>query len=194
MSVISLDLLSLHFNMDKQSIRSICKKNRNHKSLIAHFNDSSKIQTNLFFNIDFSKYKNVFIYLSSLKMGEIDTWDIISKLKSNNIFIPKIINNEIKIAKYDSNKFSKSNHFGIFECNEIVKVKIDIAIIPMLSFNKNLYRIGYGGGYYDRFLKNNNCFKIGLCSDIMRNWNEEKHDISMNIIITPNKIYNCLLL
>ena len=36
--------------------------------------------------------------------------------------------------------------------------------------------------------------KIGLCSDIMRNWNEEKHDISMNIIITPNKIYNCLLL
>jgi len=64
----------------------------------------------------------------------------------------------------------------------------------MLSFNKNLYRIGYGGGYYDRFLKNNNCFKIGLCSDIMRNWNEEKHDISMNIIITPNKIYNCLLL
>jgi len=51
--------------MDKQSIRSICKKNRNHKSLIAHFNDSSKIQTNLFFNIDFSKYKNVFIYLSS---------------------------------------------------------------------------------------------------------------------------------
>ena len=93
MSVISPDLLSLHFNMDKQSIRSICKKNRNHKSLITHFNDSKKIQTNLFFNIDFSKYKNVFIYLSSLKMGEIDTWDIISKLESNNIFIPKIINN-----------------------------------------------------------------------------------------------------
>ncbi len=180
--------------MDKQSIRSICKKNRNYKSLITHFNDSKKIQTNLFFNIDFSKYKNVFIYLSSLKMGEIDTWDIISKLESNNIFIPKIINNEMKIAKYDSNKFSKSNHFDIFECDEIIKVKIDIAIIPMLSFNKNLYRIGYGRGYYDRFLKNNNCFKLGLCSDIMRNWKEEKHDISMNMIITPNKIYNCLLL
>ena len=154
--------------MDKQSIRIICKKNRNHKSLITHFNESQKIQQNLFFNIDFSKYKNVFIYLSSLKMGEIDTWNIIPKLVSNNIFIPKIINNEIKIAEYNK-KFS-INNFGILECDNIVKVKIDIAIIPILSFNKNLYRIGYGGGYYDKFLQNNNCLKIGLCSDKIKNW------------------------
>ena len=174
--------------MNKQLIRQICKKNRINKSLNTHFYESKNIHKKLFSKINFLKYKNVLIYLSCLKKGEIDTWNIISKLTSNNIFVPKIVNNEIKIVKYD-NKFS-INRYGILECNDIVEIKIDLVIIPMLSFNKNLYRIGYGGGYYDKFLKNNNCLKIGLCSDKIRNWIPNKHDIAMDIIITPNKIYN----
>ena len=164
------------------------KNLRIHKSLDTHFNESNNILKKLFIAVDFSKYKNVFIYLSSLEKGEVDTWNIISRLNSNNIFVPKIVNNEIKTAKYD--KIFSINKFGILECNNIVKVKVDLVIIPMLSFNENLYRVGYGGGYYDKFLKHINCLKIGLCSDKMRDWIEDEHDISLDIIITPTKIYN----
>ena len=61
--------------------------------------------------------------------------------RGNNIFVPKIVNNEIRTAKYNK-KFS-INKFRILECDNIVEVKIDLAIIPMLSFNENLYRIGF---------------------------------------------------
>jgi 5,10-methenyltetrahydrofolate synthetase len=160
------------------------------KSLNTYINENKKIQEKLFSEINFSNYNNIFIYLSSLEKGEVDTWNIIMNLSSNHIFVPKIVNNEIKVTKYDKN-YSK-NQFGIFECNHIIDINIDIAIIPMLSFNKDLHRIGYGGGYYDKFLKNNKCLKVGLCFGTMRDWKQDYHDIPMDIIITPYEIFTSM--
>ena len=134
--------------MNKQLIRKLSRNLRIYKSLDTYFKESNTIQKKLFSEVDVSQYKNIFIYLSSFEKREVDTWNIIPKLVSNNIFVPKIVNNEIKIAKYDKN--FNINKFGIMECQDVVEGKIDLAIIPLLSFNKNLYRVGYGGGTFFR--------------------------------------------
>ena len=65
----------------------------------------------------------------------------------------------------------------------------------MLAFDSNLNRLGYGGGFYDRFIqkieKQNTCVKIGLalsCQKINK-VPVDKHDKKMDFIITEKRIY-----
>ncbi len=69
----------------------------------------------------------------------------------------------------------------------------DIVLVPLLCFDKDGFRVGYGGGYYDKFLKTvrKDCIKIGLCYfepvDAIEDRNE--FDIPLNYYITPDQVY-----
>ena len=75
------------------------------------------------------------------------------------VYVPKIISNGImeahKIENLDFDKCFLKNSFGIFEPKDtgfvISPEEIDFAVIPMVAGDRNLNRLGYGGGYYDRF-------------------------------------------
>ena len=77
---------------------------------------------------------------------------------------------------------------------EFDKSLIEIIIVPLLVFDRKGHRVGYGGGYYDRFMSNapKNVVKIGLSlfepideiSDINQN------DIELNFVVTPSKTYS----
>ena len=65
--------------------------------------------------------------------------------------------------------------------------KFDVIIVPMLGFDEQLHRIGYGGGYYDKFLSTQpQAKKIGVCFEQgkIQNIPAESHDIPMHEIIT----------
>lgn len=68
---------------------------------------------------------------------------------------------------------------------------LDVILVPMVGFDRQLHRIGHGVGYYDRYLANTHGLKIGIafacqeCHFIMT----KPHDIDMDIIITENEIY-----
>ena len=47
----------------------------------------------------------------------------------------------------------KLNKYGIPEPEKIKKVFPDIILVPLVAFDNRLYRIGYGGGYYDRYIE-----------------------------------------
>ena len=75
----------------------------------------------------------------------------------------------------------KINNLGIPEPEAKKLVHPDILFIPMVAFDKNLNRLGYGGGYYDRFIeklsRKKNIIKIGLalsCQKIKRKMNKSK--------------------
>jgi 5-formyltetrahydrofolate cyclo-ligase len=74
----------------------------------------------------------------------------------------------------------------------ISKPTVDVVIVPMLGFDKNLHRIGYGGGYYDRFLATQpDAKKIGVCFEQGRieKIETEAHDIPLNKIVTESFLY-----
>jgi 5-formyltetrahydrofolate cyclo-ligase len=69
---------------------------------------------------------------------------------------------------------------------------INMAIIPLLSFDQKGYRVGYGKGYYDKYLaKCSNCIKVGLSffepEEFIADTNQ--YDVPLNYCITPQKIY-----
>lgn len=65
----------------------------------------------------------------------------------------------------------------------------DVIIVPMLGFNRRKYRLGRGGGFYDRLLAQNNALTIGLAfADDERQFEPEPHDIPLNHIITEQEI------
>ncbi len=68
---------------------------------------------------------------------------------------------------------------------------IDLWIIPLVAFDENCRRLGYGGGYYDRFLEHAKGHRLGIAFDFQKaeNLNCESHDITMDGILTEIQLY-----
>jgi 5-formyltetrahydrofolate cyclo-ligase len=68
--------------------------------------------------------------------------------------------------------------------------RYDVVVVPLLGFNEQGYRIGYGGGYYDRFLATQPQAKtIGLCyEDGLVSFVPEPHDLPLQAIVTEQTI------
>lgn len=160
--------------------------------------------TDLFFqNFDLSEVKNFHIFLPITKKNEINTWLIIKYLQQNfpliKIIIPKITEENFGLDNYPFvEKNLIENKWGILEPSgenqeKILSEQIDLVIIPLLIFDKNGNRVGYGKGFYDRFLQQckSQSLKISLCLEEAIEMIEDinEFDVKMDFCITPNKIY-----
>lgn len=81
-----------------------------------------------------------------------------------------------------------------WELPDIDPARLDLVIIPGCCFDKKGYRLGYGGGYYDRFLStlDNKAVKAGLAfeSQVLDCLLVEYHDQKLDILITEKKVYS----
>lgn len=90
----------------------------------------------------------------------------------------------------------ESIYSGLHEPTEDTKLvkreEMDIIIVPGLAFTKDGYRLGFGGGYYDRFLSefNGETFALAYEFQLMDSLPIEVHDIPVKKIVTPNQIYS----
>ena len=144
------------------------------------------------------KLKHYHIFISILKYNELDTSSIINKLKSEQkiIIVPKISNNElVHIAINDETEFGL-NDYGIKEPNDgnhFIIENLDIIFIPLLAFDIEGHRVGYGKGYYDRFLKltNNSTLKIGLSffDPINKIQDIDDNDVKLDYCVTPKQVH-----
>ena len=69
--------------------------------------------------------------------------------------------------------------------------ELDLVIVPALTYDIAGYRLGYGGGYYDRYLSGTPAFMVGLARErlIMDILPRERHDVAVNCVITEARIY-----
>ncbi len=138
----------------------------------------------------FNQSQNVGFYVSKGK--EVFTKNILNINK--NIYLPFIGNHmEMNFSSYDGDL--ERGRFGVFEPakKKIFEGKLDMMIIPGVVFDRNGARIGYGGGYYDKFLNNINTTKVGLAYNfqVKDEIPFEEHDEKMDFIITEEKIISC---
>ncbi len=150
--------------------------------------------------INLEKYKKSKIIAIFKSFGsEINTTEIIDYSLNNGkvVILPKVVENNLKFYKISNNEIFVKSKFGIDEPipeeeNLVQNDLIDLIIVPGLSFDKEKNRLGYGGGYYDRFLSNVNCMKIGICYEEQIYEGDlpaEKTDIKMDLIVTDKNIY-----
>ena len=128
---------------------------------------------------------------------EADTFQLMKmfKQKGYKLSLPVIS------SKYDMNFYTWNlndplyvNKYGIPEPKLKIKVIPSILLIPMVAYDKRLNRLGYGGGYYDRFLEKyekKNILKIGLaitCQEVKK-LPTNNFDKKMDYILTEKKLY-----
>ncbi len=176
--------------MKTNEIRKLIKEKRNSliKSEIEKF---SKSITKKFFTLDFINEKTNFFVYSAIK-NEVDTSQIINDLKKLGkvVSYPLTIGNEM-IAVIPTCDEWITGDFGVLIPKNCKKAKsVDVAVIPLLACDKKLNRIGYGKGYYDKFLKENDCIKVGVCYDfqVIDGITPNEWDVPLDYIITPTKI------
>jgi len=137
----------------------------------------------------FLKAKTVFCYVSA--HGEVDTYGLIENLlKNKKVLVPYCINEEGDMIACPINSLAelKDGKFNIPEPispTEFSREEIDFVIVPGVAFDKNCYRLGYGKGYYDRFLGGISPFKLGVCQRefFIDNVPHGKFDIKMDEIL-----------
>jgi len=162
---------------------------------------NKKIIENLSSLKEFQEAKNILFYVSC--NNEVDTQEIIKELlKEKNIIIPYTIKNKPTIFLSELKDFVEliPKTFGILEpkekyIREFGKEKLDLVIVPGTVFDKKGNRIGYGFGYYDRFLKTikKDVLKIGLAFDfqLVDNIPREEHDVPLDVVVTEREVVKC---
>tara|TARA_B100000963_G_scaffold361066_1_gene394681 strand:- start:280 stop:822 length:543 start_codon:yes stop_codon:yes gene_type:complete len=142
------------------------------------------------------KSKKVGVYYPS--NNEISTINLIKLLIKKNFSVSlPVVKEKSKLLFYSWNLYDplKLNKYGIPEPVRKKLIEPNILVIPIVAFDKNLNRIGYGGGYYDRFIqkieRKFKCLKIGLALSFqeVKKIPINKYDKKMDLIITEKKIY-----
>lgn len=115
-------------------------------------------------NPTFINAKTIGIYVSF--KNEVDTRNLIKEIVAvKNVCVPKVNNNMMDFFQISSFDELKEGYYGILEPisdKKIAKEDIDLLIIPMVAYDKYNNRLGYGGGFYDRYLANYSGKTIGL--------------------------------
>ena len=156
-----------------------------------------KIISDKIVNSDYFENAEQVLVFSSTD-DEFDTKQIIKccKVQSKEIFYPLCIdrNGNMEFLKVDSDDDLVLGMYGLKEpkstCEKYIAKENDLVIVPCLSADKQKNRIGYGKGYYDRFLKDFNGVSVSPCYDILLEDEipTDKYDIQINIIVTDKEV------
>lgn len=132
--------------------------------------------------------RDILIYVS--KKDEVDTIKLIEYFLGNKrVAVPKIVNKEIVFYYINKMDDLKIGYFDILEPitdEPVIDFSKAVSITPGICFSKDLFRLGYGGGFYDKFLDEHNIYSIGLCYKecFLDHIPVEEYDKPVNEVIT----------
>jgi 5-formyltetrahydrofolate cyclo-ligase len=128
---------------------------------------------------------------------EVDAIKILEKFEKKNylISLPKIKkNSQMDFFFWSLKDPLKINRYGIPEPISNKIIYPDILLVPLVAFDKSLNRVGYGGGFYDRYIKkikkNKNILTIGLAYSFqkVKKVQVNNYDVKLDFVITNKKI------
>ena len=181
--------------MNKAALRKLYKQKRKDLSIF----EFEKLQENIFqqvFELDFSSINTVHIFLTIERFREVNTNPIIDFLLLNNklivVSVSNFSTNSLEHFLFDRSTKLKVSSYGIPEPVNGVAIdpkKIDLVFVPLLISDEKNYRVGYGKGFYDRFLAEcrNDVKTIGLnfFKPIKEITDLNMYDVALDNVIFP---------
>ena len=155
--------------------------------------------SNLSLTLNIWEYSIYHLFMTNEKNKEIDTSYLLSVIqgKDKQPVIPKIVDdNRLEHFLLNDQTPLKNNRWGIPEPLSGITInpkQIEVVFVPLLVFDQQGHRVGYGKGYYDRFLDqcSESTLKVGLTffDPVTKIEDIETHDISLDFALTPERIY-----
>lgn len=184
--------------MDKATLRKIYKKKRKELSNA----EIQEFQENIYAQIeklDLTFYQNIHVFLSIKDQKEIATMRLIMYLRSvnKNIIISKsdFSDNTLTHFLFEMDTQLEINTYGIPEpinATQIDEKQIDLIFVPLLISDKKNYRVGYGKGFYDRFIskcrKDVKTIGLNFFSPIEKIENLNEFDMPLDQVIYPKDL------
>lgn len=181
--------------MQKQTLRTLYKQKRENLSAV----QIKELENNIYkqlFKLDISAVKTAHIFLTLEKFKEINTTPIINYLRKKGIRIAvskcNFKNNTLSHYYYEENTALILNRFGVPEPVNAEKAEesdFDLIFVPLLISDTANYRVGYGKGFYDRFLAkcrpDARCIGINFFEPISKIDDLNEFDFPLHTVIYP---------
>lgn len=162
-----------------------------------------QIADNFFQNFDLSRIRFLHCFLPIERFNEIDTGMIFGKIWRDfpeiETLVPRVNfqTNEIENLKFTPETELVQNVWEIYEPahNELIEAeKVDLVLVPLLCFDERGNRVGYGKGFYDRFLSRcrKDCLKIGLSyfPPVGEIEDAREFDVKLDFCVTPDEVFH----
>lgn len=164
-----------------------------------HQKKSEGIARLLLGNIPLSNFQSLHTFLPIERNREVDTYILIQKIRARYpqlvLVVPKIRSSDLDHYIFSEETVIAPGPYNVPEPQEAKafdEQQIQVVLVPLLIFDKTGHRIGYGKGYYDRFLAEcPEAIKIGLSlfAPVDRIPEISPDDVALDIVVTPEKIY-----
>ncbi len=180
---------------DKKELRRLYRSIRNSVSS----DEKQKLDKRIFsvfLNSDFIERHDVFLVYLSVK-DEVDTYSLIEHLFDcgKTVAIPFCEGKTMRFCKINSLDETSEGAFGIPTAINPVflhtdEIKESLCVVPALSIDRKGNRLGYGGGFYDRFLSENDVVTVALCYErcLCENIPADLFDIPIKYVLTEKNL------
>lgn len=188
--------------MNKNELRKQYRQKADELSAGERAELSERIAANFFDALDLSRVLNLHCFIPIIKFNEVDTAFIFRRIWAEFPTVTTLASRSDLAAgtmlhlPYAADSQLEVNAWGISEPKDgegVAASEIDLVIIPLLCFDTVGNRVGYGKGFYDRFLKQcgPDCVKAGLCyfPPVDRIADVHAGDVALDICVTPDEVF-----
>ncbi|MBM3176384.1 MAG: 5-formyltetrahydrofolate cyclo-ligase [Bacteroidetes bacterium] len=187
--------------MNKEGLRNVALSARLAMGEGEYQSRSAAITSYFFSAFDLSFLKIIHTFLPAPEKREPDIWPLIERIRRDfphiRLTVPKVNGDVLQNFFFEGIHQLRKGAFGIQEPAQGIPVEseqIDLVLVPVLIGDLYGNRLGYGKGFYDRFLAEcrKDCLKIGV--SLLDTESEmlpaEPHDVRLNYLITPEGVIN----
>ncbi len=185
----------------KQELRKFYKARRNAISPRIREEKSNKIAENLRRTFWYASVGNILVYAAIQSEAELTLFCEMAWKDGKKLFFPKTMDAHMEFYRVDSfaqlekGRFDvpepKADKHQVFVSETGTK---SVILVPGIAFSKEGYRIGYGAGFYDRYMEHHKeLYSVGICfaDQMVDTFVPDVHDFGMNEVITDEKSYLC---
>lgn len=184
--------------VSKEEVRAQLRSRRAGISESDYYNLSAGIISVLKQQPEYTNARIIHCYVSMNERREVNTHPLLRTMleEKKEVVVPSMDHEKKALRHFTLSSFNQlePGKWGVLEPGEGGKPHnpsgFELVIVPMVGGDERGHRVGYGGGYYDRFLKKVQCPTIGLCfeQNIVSSLPAENYDVPLDKIITEERI------